>query len=236
MSRDVTVLTIGDVLVVIVPAPLDETTVCLLQEEVAKKITEKGARGVVIDITSLDFVDTFVGNRLSSIASAAILLGARPVLVGLRPAVAQTLVQLGAELEGIPKARDLEAGLAALRSSTASSRRPDECLKGRYAKRRCHPWQEQEGRASTRVRSTCRCQVNPGPESGHCSWWFTGAYAPGHDPSRAVYRTPSGAGRRLGLRHRVLNAWRPAPITDRCGPPAVSRPAGHRPGRYSRRR
>jgi rsbT antagonist protein RsbS len=117
MSENVAVLAVGDVLLVVVPGALDETMVLRLQEELCVQIVEKAARGVVIDITGLDVVDTFVGNRISSIASAAGMLGARPVLVGMRPAVAQTLVQLGVELSGVAKARDLEAGLAALRAS-----------------------------------------------------------------------------------------------------------------------
>lgn len=114
MSERVAVLGIGGVLVVTVPAFLDEETVVALQEELCARIVEKGAHGVVIDITALDVVDTFVGRRLSTIASVANLLGAQPVLVGMRPVVALTMVQLGLDLDGIDKGRDLDAGLALL--------------------------------------------------------------------------------------------------------------------------
>ncbi|WP_404200059.1 STAS domain-containing protein [Streptomyces tauricus] len=119
MSEHVAVLGIGRVLLVSVPADLDEETVVTLQEELCARIVEKGAHGVVIDITALDAVDTFVGRRLSTIASVASVLGAQPVLVGMRPVVALTMVQLGLDLDAIDKARDLDAGLAILRHPCA---------------------------------------------------------------------------------------------------------------------
>ncbi|MFC8230718.1 STAS domain-containing protein [Streptomyces sp. NPDC057287] len=114
LSERVAVLSVGGVLLVTVPADLDESTVVSLQEELSARIVEKAAHGVVIDIAAVGFVDTFVGRRLSLIAAVAVLLGARPVLVGMRPAVALTLVHLGVELNDIAKARDLEAGLSVL--------------------------------------------------------------------------------------------------------------------------
>jgi anti-anti-sigma regulatory factor len=79
MSEHVAVLNIGDILLVTAPADLDETAVFSLQEELSARIVETAAHGVVIDVTALDSVDTFVGRRLSVIASVANLLGARPV-------------------------------------------------------------------------------------------------------------------------------------------------------------
>ncbi|MFI8008378.1 STAS domain-containing protein [Streptomyces sp. NPDC086010] len=119
MSAHVAILSIGGVLLVTVPADLDETALASLQEELSSQIMKKGAHGVLIDITGVQVVDTFVGGRISVIASVARLLGARPVLVGMRPAVAQTLVQLGVELDGITRARDLDAGLLALGTRSA---------------------------------------------------------------------------------------------------------------------
>ncbi|WP_370447685.1 STAS domain-containing protein [Kitasatospora sp. SolWspMP-SS2h] len=106
----------GEVLLAVVPAALDDKAVMVLQKELAHRIVDTVARGVVIDISGLDFVDTFIAGRLSALATAAALLGARPVLTGMRPAVAQTLVHLGVELHGIAGARDLETGLALLHS------------------------------------------------------------------------------------------------------------------------
>ena len=82
--------------------------------QLSAQVVEKGAHGVLDDITGVQVVDTFVGGGLSVIASVARLLGAHPVLVGIRPGVAQTLVQLGVELNDFPRTRDLDAGLLAL--------------------------------------------------------------------------------------------------------------------------
>lgn len=114
MSEHVAVLSIGGILLVPVPANLHETTVLSLQEDLSARIIDTTAHGVVIDVTALDSVDTFGGRRLSVIASVANLLGARPVLVGIRPAVALPLVQLGVELDDITEGRDLDAGLREL--------------------------------------------------------------------------------------------------------------------------
>lgn len=112
MSEHIGVLNIGGVLLVALPSDLNETAVASL--ELSAQIVEKGAHGVLDDITGVQVVDTFVGGGLSVIACVARLLGAHPVLVGIRPGVAQTLVQLGVELNDIPRTRDLDAGLLAL--------------------------------------------------------------------------------------------------------------------------
>lgn len=98
--------------------------VLCLQDDLSARIVERAARSVVIDVTALDSLGTFVGRRLSVIASVATLLGARPVLVGIRPAVAPTLVQLGVELDAITKARDLDAGLRELGARAAKGPAP----------------------------------------------------------------------------------------------------------------
>ncbi|MFD9586194.1 MULTISPECIES: STAS domain-containing protein [unclassified Streptomyces] len=131
MSERVTVLRMGSVLLVIVPSGLDEATVVTLQEELTTRIAQVAAQGVVLDITAVDVIDTFVSRRLSLVASGAVLLGARPVLVGMRPAVALTLVQLGIELHGIAKARDLEAGLQLLGAWHLFCRAGEEDTQGR---------------------------------------------------------------------------------------------------------
>lgn len=124
MSEHVAVLNIGGILLVTVPADLDETAVRSLQEDLSARIVATAAHGVILDVTAVDSVDTFVGRRLSVIASVASLLGARPVLVGIRPAVALTLVQLGVELHDIAKARDLDAGLRKLGALAAKEPAP----------------------------------------------------------------------------------------------------------------
>ncbi|MFE9846239.1 STAS domain-containing protein [Streptomyces goshikiensis] len=103
MSEHVAVLNVGGILLVTVPANLDETAVIPLQEDLSARILETAAHGDVIDITAVEVIDTFVGRRLSVIASVANLLGARPLLVAMRPAVALTLAHLGVELDDVAK-------------------------------------------------------------------------------------------------------------------------------------
>ncbi|MBK5991010.1 STAS domain-containing protein [Streptomyces microflavus] len=115
MTERVPVLRIGDVLLVSIQVDLEDQTVLNLQEDLAEQIVSRAARGVVIDITAVEIVDSFVGRMLATIASISRLLDAETVVVGMRPAVAITLVELGLSLGGVRTALDLEKGLALLR-------------------------------------------------------------------------------------------------------------------------
>ncbi|MCD0483693.1 STAS domain-containing protein [Streptacidiphilus sp. ASG 303] len=115
MSERVPVLRIGDVLLVSIQMDLEDQTVMDLQEDLAERIVATGARGVVIDITAVEIVDSFVGRMLATTASISRMLDAETVVVGMRPAVAITLVELGLSLGGVRTALDLEKGLAILR-------------------------------------------------------------------------------------------------------------------------
>ncbi|MEU3205780.1 STAS domain-containing protein [Streptomyces cyaneofuscatus] len=119
MTERVPVLRIGDVLLVSIQVDLEDQTVLNLQEDLAEQIVSRTARGVVIDITAVEIVDSFVGRMLATIASISRLLDAETVVVGMRPAVAITLVELGLSLGGVRTALDLEKGLALLRRSAA---------------------------------------------------------------------------------------------------------------------
>ncbi|MFE3717025.1 STAS domain-containing protein [Streptomyces cyaneofuscatus] len=119
MTERVPVLRIGDVLLVSIQVDLEDQTVLNLQEDLAEQIVSRAARGVVIDITAVEIVDSFVGRMLATIASISRLLDAETVVVGMRPAVAITLVELGLSLGGVRTALDLEKGLALLRRSAA---------------------------------------------------------------------------------------------------------------------
>jgi rsbT antagonist protein RsbS len=121
----VPVLTLGDVLLVSIQVDLEDQIAVRLQEDLAEKIVSTSAHGVIIDITASDIVDSFVGRMLATIASVSKVLDAETVVVGMRPAVAITLVELGLPLRGIRTALNVELGLRALRASRALAERDD---------------------------------------------------------------------------------------------------------------
>lgn len=119
MSERVPVLRIGQVLLVSIQTDLDDQAVMLLQDDLGNMVVESGAYGVVIDITAVEIVDSFVGRMLATIASIARLLDAQTVVVGMRPAIAITLVELGLSMGGVQTALTLEKGLLKLERSQA---------------------------------------------------------------------------------------------------------------------
>jgi rsbT antagonist protein RsbS len=110
----VPILKIGEVLLVSIQVDLQDQTVLALQEDLAERIVATGARGVIIDITAVDIVDSFIGRMFATIAAMSRLMDAETVVVGMRPAVAITLVELGLSLGGIRTALDLEQGMRLL--------------------------------------------------------------------------------------------------------------------------
>jgi rsbT antagonist protein RsbS len=108
------ILKIGSTLLVSIQVDMDDKTAVALQEDLTERIVETGGRGVIIDITALDIVDSFIGRTLSTIASVSRMLAAETVVVGMRPAVAITLVELGLPLTGVRTALDLERGMQLL--------------------------------------------------------------------------------------------------------------------------
>ena len=108
------VLRIGDILLVSIQVDLQDDIALALQEDLADRIVETGAGGVLIDISALEIVDSFIGRMISTIASVSAVLDARTVVVGMRPAVAITLVELGLSLDGVSTALDVDRGLALL--------------------------------------------------------------------------------------------------------------------------
>jgi rsbT antagonist protein RsbS len=105
------VLTLGDVLLVSIQVDLEDQLALRLQDDLAERIVAVGARGVIIDITALDIVDSFVGRTLATIASVSKVLDAETIVVGMRPAVAITLVELGLQLPGVRTALNVEYAL-----------------------------------------------------------------------------------------------------------------------------
>jgi len=92
-----------------------------LQEDLTDRITQHGSKGVLIDISSLEIVDSFIGRMLANIAGMARVLDADTVVVGMQPAVAITLVELGLSLPGVRTALNVEKGVAMLQAAFASS-------------------------------------------------------------------------------------------------------------------
>jgi len=117
----VPVLKIGDMLLVSIQVDLSDRLASQLQEDLADRIVATGAHGVIIDITGLDIVDSFVGRMMATIATVSRVLDAETVVVGMRPAVAITLVELGLALKGIRTALDVDRGIALLRDLRATT-------------------------------------------------------------------------------------------------------------------
>lgn len=108
----VPVLKIGDILLASIQVDMDDQTALRLQEDLSERIVATGCHGVIIDITALDIVDSFIGRMLATIAAVSRVLDAETVVVGMRPAVAITLVELGLSLPGIRTALNVERGMA----------------------------------------------------------------------------------------------------------------------------
>ncbi|HEX3828699.1 MAG TPA: STAS domain-containing protein [Sporichthyaceae bacterium] len=110
------ILKLESFLLVSVQIDLEDHSALQLQEDLSQRIVETEATGVLIDISALEIVDSFIGRMLSTIAAISRVLDARTVVVGMRPAVAITMVELGLNLDGIHTALDVERGLALLRN------------------------------------------------------------------------------------------------------------------------
>lgn len=108
---------IGTNLLVSIQIDLADRDALTLQDDLSNKIVETRAHGVVIDISALEVVDSFIGRMLSTIAAVSRVLDARTVVVGMRPAVAITLVELGLSLPGVETALDVERGLLKIGAS-----------------------------------------------------------------------------------------------------------------------
>ena len=107
----------GDTLLVTIQVDMQDQTALTLQDDLAERIAKTGASGVMIDISALEIVDSFVGRMLTSISGIARILSATTVVVGMQPAVAITLVELGLSLEGVKTALNVERGMELLRRS-----------------------------------------------------------------------------------------------------------------------
>ncbi|SEL16937.1 rsbT antagonist protein RsbS [Pseudoxanthomonas sp. GM95] len=110
-------LKMGDFLLATIQVEMHDRLALTLQEDLAERISAVGARGVLLDISALDMVDSFIGRMIANISGLSELMGATTVLVGMQPAVAITLVELGLSLPGVRTAMNVERGMALLRAS-----------------------------------------------------------------------------------------------------------------------
>jgi rsbT antagonist protein RsbS len=111
------ILKLGRLLLVTIQVDMHDRLALTLQDDLTEKIVEAGARGVLIDISALEMVDSFIGRVLANIAAMSRVLDAETVVVGMRPAVAITLVELGLSLPGVRTALNVERGMQLLRVS-----------------------------------------------------------------------------------------------------------------------
>jgi len=112
------ILRMGRLLLVTIQVDMHDQLALTLQDDLTQRIVNDRAKGVLIDISSLDVVDSFIGRMISNIAAMARVLDANTVLVGMQPAVAITLVELGLALDGVKTALNVERGMALLQAAT----------------------------------------------------------------------------------------------------------------------
>ena len=117
---NIPILKIGDVLLVTIQVDMHDQLASALEEDLTERIVAAGARGVLIDISALEIVDSFIGRMLDNIAAVSRMLDASTVVVGMRPAVAITLVELGLSLTGVKTALNVDRGMAMIDRSRAT--------------------------------------------------------------------------------------------------------------------
>jgi rsbT antagonist protein RsbS len=115
MMDRIPILKMGDLLLVTIQVDMHDQLASALQDDLTNKIAKVKAKGVLIDISSLDIVDSFIGRMLANTSAMARVLDAQTVVVGMQPAVAITLVELGLNLTGVHTALDVEKGMEMLR-------------------------------------------------------------------------------------------------------------------------
>src|SRR5215212_9612261 len=114
------ILKFGHALLVTVQVDMHDRLATALEEDLTSKIVSFGAKGVLIDISALEIVDSFIGRMLDNIAAVSRILDADTVVVGMRPAVAITLVELGLSLSGVKTALNVERGMEMIKSAIHS--------------------------------------------------------------------------------------------------------------------
>jgi rsbT antagonist protein RsbS len=126
MDERIPILKLGKALLVTIQVDMHDRLALALEEDLTQKIVATGARGVLIDISALEIVDSFIGRMLDNIAGVSRILDAETVLVGMQPAVAITLVELGLNLSGIKTALNVERGMKMIAQTVRASDDSDE--------------------------------------------------------------------------------------------------------------
>ena len=120
------ILKMGSYMLVTIQVDMQDQTALALQDDLAERISRTSAKGVLIDISALEIVDSFIGRMLANIAAMSRVLDAETVVVGMRPAVAITLVELGLSLAGVQTALDVERGMRLLRAALRAKEGDDD--------------------------------------------------------------------------------------------------------------
>jgi rsbT antagonist protein RsbS len=123
--QHIPILRIGDLLLVSIQIDIQDTHALALQDDLTTTITKTGAKGVLIDISAVEVVDSFIARAIRDLSEMARVLDATTVVVGMRPAVAITLVELGVSMKGVKTALNIERGMALLQSAGARELRDD---------------------------------------------------------------------------------------------------------------
>ena len=124
------ILRMGPFLLATIQVDMYDRLAMTLQDDLTTKVVQTGARGVLIDISSLEIVDSFIGRMLANISAMARVLDAETVVVGMQPAVAITLVELGMTLTGVRTALNVEQGMELLRAALWPGREEDADASG----------------------------------------------------------------------------------------------------------
>ena len=124
------ILKMGSYLLVTIQVDMHDRLVMTLQDDLTDKISKTGARGVLIDISALEIVDSFIGRMIANIASMSRVLDAKTVVTGMQPAVAITLVELGLSLDGVQTALNVDRGILLLEKQLNAEEIPETVMNG----------------------------------------------------------------------------------------------------------